>query len=376
MKKANTIAMLLAGGQGTRLEDLTINNAKPGVMFGGKYRIIDFSLSNCFHSEIYTVGVMTQYKPLLLNRYIGNGNAWALDKMNQGVYILPPYMRENNAEWYKGTADAVYQNIEFIEMFEPEYVLILSGDHIYQMDYSKMIEQAEETNADLVICTREVALEEASRFGIVELNETNRIIDFEEKPNEPKNNLASMGIYVFKWTVLKDVLLTDHSNEHSSNDFGHDIIPKLITDNKRVFAHIFHGYWRDVGTVDSYYKANMDLLKNRDDFNLTSEHLRVYSNNPNREPHFIGEHAMIHNSLIADGCYINGNIVQSIISQDAIIEEDAIIKESILLGNVKVRRGAIIEKAIIADNAVIEENARIGDVQSDNVTLFVREVQS
>ncbi|SDC28065.1 glucose-1-phosphate adenylyltransferase [Pelagirhabdus alkalitolerans] len=369
MKKPNTIAMLLAGGQGSRLEQLTSNNAKPGVMFGGKYRIIDFSLSNCFHSEIYTVGVMTQYKPLLLNRYIGNGGAWALDKVDQGVYILPPYMRKDHAEWYRGTADAVYQNFEFIEMYDPEYVVILSGDHIYQMNYSYMIEKMIEKDADLTVCVMEVPWEETYRFGIVNTDDDDRIIEFEEKPEDAKNNLASMGIYVFKWSVLKDVLTEDRQNESSSHDFGKDVIPKMIADQKKVYSYVFNHYWRDVGTVDSYYKTNMELLEDRDDLDLTSNYLRVYSNNANREPHFIAETGYVKKSLVADGSYIAGSVYQSILAHDVFVEEGATVKDSIIFGNVTIKKGAVIEKAIIGEGLIIDENTSIGSLDSSDVTL-------
>lgn len=376
MKKTDAIAMLLAGGQGTRLEDLTLKNAKPGVMFGGKYRIIDFSLSNCFHSEIYTVGVMTQYKPLLLNRYIGNGNAWALDKVNQGAYILPPYMREDHAEWYRGTADAVYQNFEFIEMYDPEYVVILSGDHIYQMNYRPMIEQAKEKDADLTICVRTVPWEETFRFGIVDTNEEMRIVDFQEKPKDAKNNMASMGIYVFKWSVLKEALEKDHHDDASQKDFGHDVIPRLLNEEKNIFAYLFDGYWRDVGTVDSYYQANMDLLDQRDDLDLTKDKLRVYSNNENREPHFVTKEANVSNSLIADGSYIAGTVKHSVLSRDVIVEEGAVVEDAILFGNVRIKKGAVVTRTIVSYNVVVDENEIVGQKDSENVTLYTGEASS
>jgi glucose-1-phosphate adenylyltransferase len=375
MKKTDAIAMLLAGGQGTRLEALTRENAKPGVMFGGKYRIIDFSLSNCFHSEIYTVGVMTQYKPLLLNRYIGNGNAWALDKVNQGAYILPPYMRENHAEWYRGTADAVYQNFEFIKMYDPEYVVILSGDHIYQMNYRPMIEEARKKDADLMICVRRVPWEETFRFGIMNTDEDLKITEFQEKPKEAKSNLASMGIYVFKWSVLKEALEKDHQNPESENDFGHDVIPTLLEEQKRLYAYTFDGYWRDVGTVDSYYHANMDLLDTREDLDLTNEYLRVFSNNEHRDPHFVGENADVYNSLIADGCYINGRVSRSVLAHDVVIEEGAIVEDAILFGNVTVKSGSVVKRAIVADDVVVGPNETVGNAEG-KITLHIGGGQS
>ncbi len=375
MKKTDAIAMLLAGGQGTRLEALTRENAKPGVMFGGKYRIIDFSLSNCFHSEIYTVGVMTQYKPLLLNRYIGNGNAWALDKVNQGAYILPPYMRENHAEWYRGTADAVYQNFEFIKMYDPEYVVILSGDHIYQMNYRPMIEEARKKEADLMICVRRVPWEETFRFGIMNTDDDLKITEFQEKPKEAKSNLASMGIYVFKWSVLKEALEKDHQNPESENDFGHDVIPTLLEEQKRLYAYTFDGYWRDVGTVDSYYHANMDLLDTREDLDLTNDYLRVFSNNEHRDPHFVGDNADVYNSLIADGCYINGRVSRSVLAHDVVIEEGAVVEDAILFGNVTVKSGSVVKRAIVADDVTVESNEAVGNAEG-KITLHVGGGQS
>lgn len=370
MKKTDVIAMLLAGGQGTRLEDLTQHNAKPGVMFGGKYRIIDFSLSNCFHSEIYTVGVMTQYRPLLLNRYISNGNAWALDKVNQGAYILPPY-----SDWYRGTADAVYQNFEFIDMYDPEYVVILSGDHIYQMNYRPMIQEAREKDADLMICVRRVPWEETFRFGIMNTDDNFKITEFQEKPKEAKSNLASMGIYVFKWSVLKEALEKDHQNPESTKDFGHDVIPTLLEEGKKLYAYTFDGYWRDVGTVDSYYQANMDLLDTRDDLDLTSERLRVFSNNENRDPHFVGEKSSIYNSLIADGCYINGRVSRSVLAHDVVVEEGAVIEDAIIFGNVTVKSGAVIRRAIVADDVMVHSNESVG-TKDGKITLHVGGGQS
>lgn len=302
------IAMLLAGGQGSRLKSLTKNNAKPGVMFGGKYRIIDFSLSNCFHSDIYTVGVLTQYKPLLLNKYIGNGSAWALDKREQGVNILPPYMDTKGGNWYLGTADAIYQNLEFIDMYNPEYVLILSGDHIYKMDYSLMLNYSKKKKADLAIAVMEVDWNEASRFGITNVNEDMKIVEFDEKPENPKNNMASMGIYIFKWSILRESLLKDAKNENSDHDFGKDVIPMLLNEGKNIYSYLYDGYWRDVGTIDSYYKANMDLLEENSEFDLFSNDLRVYSNNKTWRPHYMGQEADVNNSLVCDGCTVNGYV--------------------------------------------------------------------
>ncbi|MBN2286525.1 MAG: glucose-1-phosphate adenylyltransferase [Tissierellales bacterium] len=370
MNNQKCIAMLLAGGQGSRLKNLTVNNAKPGVMFGGKYRIIDFSLSNCFHSDIFTVGVLTQYKPLLLNRYIGNGSSWALDKIDQGVYILPPYVDKQGGNWYFGTADAVYQNLAFMDMYNPEYVLILSGDHIYKMDYAKMLKYTIEKDADLTVSVMEVEWEEASRFGITNLGEDMRIVTFDEKPEKPKNNMASMGIYIFRWSILREALIRDANDESSDHDFGKNIIPMLLNENKSIFAYLFEGYWRDVGTIESYYKANMDLLSDSKEFDLSSKEMRIYSNNRNSQPHYIGECANIDNSLICDGCLIEGHVTHSILSYDVTVGKNAVIKDSILFNKVVVEEGAVIEKAIIGENIRIEKNKKIGNENSEEIIVI------
>ncbi|KNZ40285.1 glucose-1-phosphate adenylyltransferase [Acetobacterium bakii] len=352
------VAMLLAGGQGSRLGSLTFNNAKPAVLFGGKYRIIDFPLSNCMNSDIDVVGVLTQYRPYILNNYIGDGSAWALDQVTGGAHILPPYMGQKGGRWYSGTADAIFQNIDFIDRFDPEYVLILSGDHIYKMDYSKMIAFHKKQEADLSIAVMDVLMEDAHRFGIVNTDDENRITEFQEKPEEPKSNKASMGIYVFTWEVLKKALLEDAGNRESEHDFGLNVIPMLHENNKRIFAFPYSGYWRDVGTIQSYYDANMDLLDSTCDFDLTDRSFRVFSNNMSRHPQYLGPEAKITNSLICDGCIIFGEIEHSIISHDVIIKKNTVLKNAI------VHTGAIIEDGAILENCIIGSRARIkGDTR-------------
>lgn len=350
-----TVAMLLAGGQGSRLGSLTYNNAKPAVFFGGKYRIIDFPLSNCMNSDIDIVGILTQYRPYILNNYIGDGSAWALDQYRGGAHILPPYMGQKGGRWYSGTADAILQNIDFIDRFCPEYVLILSGDHIYKMDYSEIIGFHKEKEADLTIAVMEVAWEEAHRFGIVNTNAEQKILEFQEKPAAPKSNQASMGIYVFTWSVLKKALLEDANDSHSSHDFGHDVIPKLHAEEKRIFAYPFSGYWRDVGTVESYYQANMDLLDPSCDFDLNDKAFRIFSNNASRHPQYIGPHAKVRNSLICDGCMIFGQVEGSIISHDIVIHPNTRIINSI------VHTGAIIEDGAVIENSIVGARARVKD---------------
>jgi len=352
------VAMLLAGGQGSRLGDLTINNAKPAVLFGGKYRIIDFPLSNCMNSDIDVVGVLTQYRPYILNNYIGDGSAWALDQIQGGAHILPPYMGQKGGKWYSGTADAIYQNIDFIENFNPEFVLVLSGDHIYKMDYSKMLCFHKAKQADLSIAVMDVPWEDAHRFGIVNTDEEERIQAFQEKPAIPKSNKASMGIYVFSWEILKKALQEDAGNRESEHDFGNDVIPMLYESNKRIYAYPYSGYWRDVGTIQSYFDANMDLLDPYCEFDLTDRNFRIFSNNISRHPQFIGPEAKISNSLICDGCIICGQVEHSILSHDVRIHRHNILK------NVIVHTGAIIEDGAILENCILGGRARIkGDVR-------------
>jgi glucose-1-phosphate adenylyltransferase len=367
MGKKEIVAMILAGGQGSRLGILTKNMAKPAVPFGGKYRIIDFPLSNCSNSGIYTVGVLTQYKPLDLNSHIGIGDPWDLDRRDGGVSILPPYQEEKGGDWYKGTANAIYQNIEYIDRFEPEYVLILSGDHIYKMNYDRMLDFHKENNADATIAVIDVPIEEASRFGIMNTRADNSIYEFEEKPKVPKSTNASMGIYIFNWRILKKFLREDEKDKNSSNDFGKDIIPNMLNNERRLIAYPFKGYWKDVGTIESLWEANMDLLKIDNDLNLYDSDWKIYSQNQVRPAHYIGEEAKIVNSLVVEGCIINGKIENSVLSQGVYIGKNTIIKDSVIMTNVQIGDNVIIEKSIIGSNAIINNNCHVGDSKSIEV---------
>lgn len=353
--------MLLAGGQGSRLGVLTKNIAKPAVPYGGKYRIIDFPLSNCVNSGIYTVGVLTQYQPLELNDYIGNGQPWDLDRMNGGVHILSPYQQIKGSEWYKGTANAIYQNINFIERYDPEYVVILSGDHIYKMDYSKMLAFHKEKKADCTIAMLEVPWDEASRFGLMLLNDDGSISDFEEKPKNPHSNKASMGVYIFSWRKLREYLLADEANSKSSNDFGKDLIPAMHGNGERLFAYPFDGYWKDVGTIDSLWDANLDLLNPKIDLDLSDNSWRIFSNSPAAPPHYISTDANVQNSMIAGGCQIEGEVDFSVLFANVRVEKDAVIEYSIVMPGTVIKSGAVVQYAIVAENAVVEENAVIGE---------------
>ena len=357
MRKKECIAMLLAGGQGSRLGALTKRQAKPAVVFGGKYRIIDFTLSNCVNSGIDTVGVLTQYKPLVLNGYIGTGEAWDLDISDGGVRILPPAYTETGGSWYKGTADAIYQNIDFIDSYQPEDVLILSGDHLYKMDYSPMLAFHKATNADLTISVIEVPWEEASRFGVMSVDGAMCITEFQEKPKNPKSNLASMGIYIFKWDVLRSALIKDHENASSEKDFGKDIIPGMLAGKSRIYAYRFSGYWKDVGTIDSYYEAQMGLLDEEPAFNIFEKELRVFSNSNISPPHFIGKSGVVRKSLVSNGCSVFGTVTNSILSVDTTIGEGAVIDGAILLPGARVEAGARVTRAIVGEGAVIEKGA-------------------
>ncbi len=358
--KKECIAMLLAGGQGSRLYVLTQNIAKPAVPYGGKYRIIDFPLSNCINSGIDTVGVLTQYQPLELNDYIGSGQPWDLDRMSGGVHVLPPYQKSTGSDWYKGTANAIYQNLHFIDRYNPEYVLILSGDHIYKMDYSEMLEEHKKNNADCTIAVLEVPMEEASRFGIMNADEDGKIYEFEEKPAHPKSNLASMGIYIFNWSKLKSYLIEDEKDPNSSKDFGKNIIPKMLGNEERMFAYRFDGYWKDVGTIDSLWEANMDLLDPKVPLELYDPNWKIYSRNPVMPPHYISKEAVVQNSMITEGCEIFGNVDFSVLSSGVIVEPGAVVRDSILMSGTVVKSGAVVEYAIIAENVTIGENAVIG----------------
>lgn len=359
--KPECIAMLLAGGQGSRLGILTKKIAKPAVPYGGKYRIIDFPLSNCVNSGIYTVGVLTQYQPLELNDYIGNGQPWDLDRANGGVHILSPYQQIKGTEWYKGTANAIYQNINFIERYDPEYVLILSGDHIYKMDYSKMLDYHKEKNADCTIAMLEVPWEEASRFGLMLVNDDGSISEFEEKPKNPRSNKASMGVYIFTWEKLRKYLIEDEAKEGSSNDFGHDLIPAMHNNGERMFAYQFDGYWKDVGTISSLWDANLDLLNPKVDLDLTDDSWRIYSRSPASPPHYIGSDAKVENSMITEGCEIDGDIDFSVLFANVTVEEGAEVRYSIVMPGTVIKKGAVVQYSIVAENAVIDEGAVVGE---------------
>ncbi len=360
-KKAECIAMLLAGGQGSRLGILTKNIAKPAVPYGGKYRIIDFPLSNCVNSGIYTVGVLTQYQPLELNDYIGNGAAWDLDRENGGVHILSPYQQIKGSEWYKGTANAIYQNINFIDRYDPEYVCILSGDHIYKMDYSKMLAFHKEKDAACTIAMLEVPWEEASRFGLMLVDDNGAITAFEEKPKEPHSNKASMGVYVFTWKKLREYLLADEADENSSNDFGKDLIPAMHQAGERMFAYHFDGYWKDVGTIDSLWEANLDLLRPSVDLDLSDASWRIYSKISAAPPHYISARANVQNSMITEGCSIAGEIDYSVLFANVKVEEGAKVDSSIIMPGTVIKKGAVVQYAIVAENAVIEPGAVVGE---------------
>ena len=360
LKKKKCVAMLLAGGQGSRLGVLTSKIAKPAVPYGGKYRIIDFPLSNCANSGIDTVGILTQYKPLELNDYVGSGKPWDLDRSYGGVHILPPYQGQDGEGWYKGTANAIYQNLEFIERYDPEYVLVLSGDHIYKMDYSKMINQHIADNADCTIAVLEVTLEEATRFGIMNATQDGTIYEFEEKPPVPKSNLASMGIYVFTWSKLKKYLIEDEAKPDSSNDFGKNIIPAMLDAGEKLKVYRFNDYWKDVGTVDSLWDANLDLLNPKIDLNLADKNWRIYSRNTGMPPQYISENAKVENSLITDGCEIYGNLDYSVLFQNVMVEEGATVEYSLIMPGAVIRKGANVRYSIIAENADIGEGADIG----------------
>ena len=359
-RKQECVAMLLAGGQGSRLYALTSRIAKPAVPYGGKYRIIDFPLSNCVNSGIETVGVLTQYQPLELNEYIGSGQPWDLDRMDAGVHVLPPYQRSRGADWYKGTANAIYQNLAFIERYDPEYVLVLSGDHIYKMDYSQMIEAHKKNEADCTIAVLEVEMSEASRFGILNCNEDGSIYEFDEKPAVPKSNLASMGIYVFNWKKLRYYLTEDEKNRKSQNDFGKNILPAMLAAGERMCAYRFEGYWKDVGTIESLWEANMDLLDPNVPLDLSDTEWRIYSRNPGLPPHYIADGACVQNSMISEGGNIYGNVDFSVIFSGVTIEEGAEIRDSIIMPGACVRRGAKVQYAILAENVEVGENAIIG----------------
>ena len=369
MGKKECVAMLLAGGQGSRLGSLTKKIAKPAVPFGGKYRIIDFPLSNCHNSGIETVGVLTQYQPLELHSYIGIGSSWDLDRRGGGVFLLPPYAREKGAEWYTGTADAIYQNLNFIDRMNPNYVLVLSGDHIYNMDYSLMLEHHKAKKAEVTISVTEVTWDEASRFGIMSVGPTGRITEFAEKPQAPNSNLASMGIYIFNWRLLRKILEEDSKNNFSSHDFGKDVIPKLLAADHRLSAYYFKDYWKDVGTVESFWEANMDLLSEEPELDLYNPNWKVYSVNATRPPHYIGANAKVSRSLISEGCSILGTVDHSVIFPGVHIAEGTYIKDSIIMPYVNIGAHAQVYRTIIGRKGIVEGGAIIGNMNTKGITV-------
>ena len=361
LNKKECVAMLLAGGQGSRLYTLTSKIAKPAVRFGGKYRIIDFPLSNCINSGIDTVGVLTQYQPLVLNDYIGNGQPWDLDRTFGGVHVLPPYQGKERTDWYKGTANAIYQNIPFMKRYNADYVIILSGDHIYKMDYSEMLKFHKENNADATIAVIEVDIKEASRFGIMNTKEDLRVFEFEEKPKNPKSTKASMGIYIFNSETLYKYLEEDELDKNSENDFGKNIIPKMLNDGLRLFAYPFKGYWKDVGTIDSLHEANMELLDNRE-LDIFNKNWKIYSRNIPYPPQFISDDAKVEHSMVTVGCFVEGHVKDSLISSNVKIEKDCEIVDSVIFENVVIKKGAKIYHSIVANGVVVNENAVVGDL--------------
>jgi glucose-1-phosphate adenylyltransferase len=375
MVKKKCVAMLLAGGKGSRLNSLTKDIAKPAVPFGGKYRIIDFPLSNCSNSGIDTVGVLTQYQPLVLNSYIGIGSAWDLDRIDGGVTVLPPYSESSEVKWYTGTASAIYQNLNYLKQYQPDYVLILSGDHIYKMNYESMLEYHIEKRADVTISLIEVPWVEASRFGIMNTNEDLRITEFEEKPANPKNNLASMGIYIFSWNILKEYLEMDERNPDSSHDFGKDVIPLLLEENKKLYAYPFKGYWKDVGTVQSLWEANMDLLNENCDLDLFDHDWKIYSVNPNQPPQYISPDAVVKESLINEGCTVEGHIEKSVLFQSVTVGKGTKIIESVIMPDAIIGKHCYIEKAIVPCNVIIPDGTVIRSLD-DEIILVTKELLS
>ena len=375
MIKKKCVAMLLAGGKGSRLNSLTKDTAKPAVPFGGKYRIIDFTLSNCANSGVDTVGVLTQYQPLELNSYIGIGSTWDLDRKDGGVTVLPPYSESSEVKWYTGTASAIYQNLNYLKQYQPDYVLILSGDHIYKMNYESMLEYHIEKRADVTISLIEVPWVEASRFGIMNTNEEMRIVEFDEKPANPKNNLASMGVYIFSWNILKEYLEMDERNPDSSHDFGKDVIPLLLEEKKRLFAYPFKGYWKDVGTVQSLWEANMDLLNDHCDLDLFDNGWKIYSVNPNQPPQYISSDAIVKESLINEGCTVEGEIEKSVLFQSVTVGKGSKIVESVIMPDAVIGKNCFIEKAIVPSDAVVPDGTIIRSLD-DEIILVTQELLS
>ena len=376
MKQNNMLAMILAGGRGSRLHDLTQKVAKPAVSYGGKYRIIDFPLSNCANSGIDVVGVLTQYESILLNSYVAAGRRWGLDAKDSGVYVLPPREKSDaNLDVYRGTADAISQNIDFIDTYSPEYLLILSGDHIYKMNYARMLAFHKESKADATIAVIEVPMKEASRFGIMNTDETGRIVEFEEKPEHPKSNLASMGIYIFNWKLLRKTLLADMKNADSSHDFGKDIIPALLNDEKKLCAYKYKGYWKDVGTIDSLWEANMDLLDKNNALDLNDPAWKIYTEDTSALPQYIGPNAKVNKAFITQGCVVEGEVNHSVLFTGCKVGEGAKIIDSVLMPGVEVAAGAVVQRALVADNVKIGQDAVVGSADSENIELVSKRVK-
>ena len=376
MKQNSMLAMILAGGRGSRLHDLTNKVAKPAVSYGGKYRIVDFPLSNCANSGVDVVGVLTQYESIQLNSYVAAGGRWGLDAKNSGVYVLPPREKaDENLNVYRGTADAISQNIDFIDKFDPEYVLVLSGDHIYKMNYDKMLAAHKEAKADATIAVIEVPMKEASRFGIMNTDGNGRIVEFEEKPEHPKSNLASMGIYIFNWKLLRKILLADMKNPDSHHDFGKDVIPCLLNDNKTLAAYKFKGYWKDVGTIDSLWEANMDLIDSRNELNLNDPTWKIYTEDTPALPQYIGPNAKIDKAFITQGCVVEGEVKHSVLFTGCKVGEGAKIIDSVLMPGVEVAAGAVVQRALVADNVKIGQDAVVGSADSENIELVSKRVK-
>ena len=373
MKDNKMVAMLLAGGQGSRLKTLTKKVAKPAVPFGGKYRIIDFVLSNVTNSGITDIGILTQYKPYLLNAHLGIGSSWDLDRNFGGLRVLPPFTSEDGGRWYTGTANAIYENIDFIDELDPEYVLILSGDHIYKMDYNKMLEEHKKKNAHVTISSMEVPWDEASRFGILNVDGDNKIVEFDEKPEKPKNNMASMGIYIFNWKDLREYLIIDNEDEGSENDFGKNVLPRMLDDEKNMYAYKFKGYWKDVGTVKSYWEANMDLLDENNSLNVYDRSWRIYTKNKNLPPQYVSSGAEVKTSLVNEGCVINGNVENSILFYNIEVEEGATVINSVIQSNCRIKKGAIVCNSVVSEDITIEEGQKIGSLKDDKIYLVSEE---
>ena len=376
MKQNNMLAMILAGGRGSRLHELTNKVAKPAVSYGGKYRIVDFPLSNCANSGVDIVGVLTQYESVLLNSYVAAGGRWGLDARESGVFVLPPREKADaDLDVYRGTADAISQNIDFIDKYSPEYLLVLSGDHIYKMNYDKMLDYHKEMNADATIAVIEVPMKEASRFGIMNTDGNGRIVEFEEKPEHPKSNLASMGIYIFNWKLLRKILLADMKNPDSNHDFGKDVIPCLLNDNKTLAAYKFKGYWKDVGTIDSLWEANMDLIDSRNELNLNDPTWKIYTEDTPALPQYIGPNARIDKAFITQGCVVEGEVKHSVLFTGCKVGEGAKIIDSVLMPGVEVEAGAIVQRALVADNVKIGQDAVVGSPDSENIELVSKRVK-